>query len=58
MEYIILTFAILILLFFIFVTARQAKRETRYYEWIAEQDDIHYQQIENSTFPERNTFYE
>lgn len=47
MEFIFLSLVLLVL-YFLFITARQAIRETRYYEWLAEQDELYYQEVENS----------
>jgi hypothetical protein len=59
MQFIILALAFLAAFYFLFVTARQAQRESRYYEWIADQDETYYQELEKSaSSPVRSSFHE
>lgn len=49
MKYIVIGLLFCVLLFFVFIVARQAKRETRYYDFIAEKESEHYDVIEKFT---------
>jgi hypothetical protein len=48
MEFAILIPAFLIVFYFLFIVTKETMKENKYYQWIAEQDSLHYEEVENS----------